>query len=53
MADKAKDPVCGMTVDKVENRKERHESQDYYFCSDACKTRFHEHPESFTRSGRA
>jgi hypothetical protein len=50
----AKDPVCGMTVDrrKTPFRSEFH-SQTVYFCSAGCKARFDADPESFLEpSGR-
>ena len=39
-ADKAKDPVCGMMIDKAKATKVTHEGADYFFCSDACVTKF-------------
>jgi len=45
---KAKDPVCGMSVDpsKVADQVE-HSGKAYYFCSKRCAERFAEHPEKF------
>lgn len=45
-----KDPVCGMAVDPVENPYfSDHQGQTYYFCSAACKQRFDQNPERYTR----
>src|SRR5215470_10988687 len=45
---KAKDPVCGMSVDpeKAAGRVE-HEGKDYYFCSPKCAERFMVDPKKF------
>jgi uncharacterized membrane protein YraQ (UPF0718 family)/YHS domain-containing protein len=47
----AKDPVCGMTVDrhKTEHRS-RYKGTTVYFCSAHCKKRFDADPESFVES---
>jgi membrane fusion protein, copper/silver efflux system len=51
----ARDPVCGMEVDKVlaskAGRQVDRDGQAYFFCSDACKKRFDEEPERYL-SGR-
>lgn len=47
MADTAKDPVCGMSVDKTKGRKETHQGQDYYFCSDSCRKKFKADPAQY------
>jgi len=45
----AKDPVCGMQVRTSDApAHDRHEGQDYYFCSDKCHTAFVKHPERYT-----
>ena len=41
------DPVCGMTVDPVTARSFRHRDIDYYFCSEACRTRFTADPRKY------
>lgn len=44
MAGQTKDPVCGMSVDKAQGRKESHQGQDCYFCSDSCREKFKADP---------
>jgi len=39
-ADKAKDPICKMDVDKATATKVTYEKSDYYFCSDNCVAKF-------------
>jgi len=48
---KAKDPVCGMSVDpsKVRDQLE-HSGKAYYFCSKRCAERFAQNPEKFLRA---
>ena len=46
-ADKAKDPVCGMMIDKAKATKLAHEGADYFFCSDACVTKFKAEPAKY------
>ena len=43
-----RDPVCGMTVDPA-TAKHRfaYKGQDYFFCSDRCRTRFEGEPEKY------
>jgi membrane fusion protein, copper/silver efflux system len=46
-----KDPVCGMEIDEAKARAagktaEAH-GKTFFFCSDTCKSRFHESPERF------
>jgi len=45
---KAIDPVCGMTV-TIATAKHRfaYKGQDYFFCSDRCRTKFEAEPEKF------
>jgi Cu(I)/Ag(I) efflux system membrane fusion protein len=47
----SKDPVCGMDVDEASateaGRTSKYQGQTYYFCSDACKQRFDNAPQSF------
>ncbi len=40
MAEKVKDPVCGMEVDKSEAVTWRRDGKLHYFCSDKCKDQF-------------
>src|SRR6476646_797898 len=45
---KAKDPVCGMTVDPQKSAgKVGHGDKTYYFCSARCAERFEKNPETF------
>src|SRR6516164_1856312 len=48
---KAKDPVCGMSLDpsKVRDQLE-HGGKAYYFCSKRCAERFAQNPEKFLRA---
>jgi Cu2+-exporting ATPase len=40
VAEKVRDPVCGMEIDKSEAVTLRKDGQVYYFCSDKCRSRF-------------
>jgi Cu+-exporting ATPase len=45
---RAKDPVCGMTVDPLRAAgKQQHAGTTYYFCSARCAERFAREPEKF------
>src|SRR5205085_10933588 len=45
---KAKDPVCGMSVDPAKAAgKVEHQGKAYYFCSKRCAERFAQDPEKF------
>jgi Cu+-exporting ATPase len=43
----AKDPVCGMTVDRETPYTSSYHGRTVYFCSAHCKARFDADPESF------
>jgi len=43
MAEKVKDPVCGMEIDKGRAVTFQQDGQVYYFCSDKCKSQFQKH----------
>jgi YHS domain-containing protein/uncharacterized membrane protein YraQ (UPF0718 family) len=44
----AKDPVCGMTVDRQAGKPtSTYEGRTYYFCSEGCKTKFDAEPERY------
>ncbi|PSJ58466.1 copper-translocating P-type ATPase [Mesorhizobium ephedrae] len=44
----AKDPVCGMTVQRADARHfVRHEGRGYYFCSAGCKEKFEAAPDKY------
>ena len=47
-AQRAKDPVCGMTVDPAKAAgKHEHHGKTYYFCSKGCLEKFKAHPENY------
>lgn len=50
MSDKKTDPVCGMEV-TPENAacSLEYRGKTYYFCAEACRHEFAEHPEQFLR----
>src|SRR5215469_8827894 len=42
------DPVCGMKVDPVTARaRTRHEDKEFFFCCDACATKFRTNPKAY------
>jgi uncharacterized membrane protein YraQ (UPF0718 family)/YHS domain-containing protein len=44
----ARDPVCGMTVDRHAGKPtSTHAAHTYYFCNEGCKARFDAEPERF------
>ena len=45
--DKAKDPICGMMIDKAKSIKHTHEGADYFFCADACVAKFKADPKKY------
>jgi YHS domain-containing protein len=48
MADKVKDPVCGMDIDpKTAAGMSEYQGQTYYFCSQGCKKSFDREPEKY------
>ncbi len=49
MAQQAKDPVCGMTVDTASAEHTNHQGKEYFFCSAACKTKFEKNPQQYVR----
>ena len=46
-ADRAKDPICGMMVDKATSIKTTNEGATYYFCADACLKKFQADPKKY------
>ena len=50
----ARDPVCGMTVDRLKTpHRSEYAGQSFSFCSAGCKEKFDREPESYVdRSGR-
>ncbi len=51
-AEKAKDPVCGMTVDpkSPHTLKAEYQGETYYFCSEMCRKSFEASPEKYVRT---
>lgn len=48
MADKVKDPVCGMEIDpKHAAAKMEYQGKIYYFCSPGCKAAFEKEPANY------
>ena len=47
--EKAKDPVCGLMVDKDPNLSANHKGETYYFCSKADMEKFRKDPERYAR----
>ena len=43
----ARDPVCGMTVDRSTKFRSDWQGRTYYFCGAGCKSRFDADPETF------
>ena len=41
------DPVCGMKVGADSPHRGQHDGQDYYFCSNGCRTKFEGDPVSY------
>ncbi|OGY25894.1 MAG: hypothetical protein A2Z11_04175 [Candidatus Woykebacteria bacterium RBG_16_43_9] len=48
--EKAKDPVCGMSVVKNEDLKSLFEGNSFYFCSNNCKEGFDKNPVNFVEN---
>ncbi|MCH7611632.1 MAG: heavy metal translocating P-type ATPase [Chloroflexi bacterium] len=50
MAENVTDPVCGMEIDpKTAATKMDYQGKTYFFCSDACQTKFMAEPEKYTK----
>jgi len=47
--EKAKDPVCGIMVDKDPNLSVNHKGETYYFCSKADMEKFKKEPEKYVK----
>lgn len=47
--EKAKDPVCGIMVDKDPNLSANHKGETYYFCSKTDMEKFKKEPEKYTK----
>lgn len=48
-AEKAKDPVCGLMVDKNPELSATHKGETYYFCSKADQEEFKKNPEKYAK----
>jgi Cu+-exporting ATPase len=48
-AEKAKDPVCGMMVDKDPALSANHKGEAYYFCSKADMDQFKKAPDKYAK----
>jgi Cu+-exporting ATPase len=52
MESKARDPVCGVSLDaSASKRKSTYCDHDYFFCSDACREKFQTNPAGFSKAG--
>jgi Cu+-exporting ATPase len=50
---RTRDPVCGGSVESTFSvRRHHHGGFEYYFCSDACMTRFLENPGQYAGSSK-
>ena len=47
--EKAKDPVCGIMVDKDPNLSTEYKGERYYFCSKADMEKFKKKPEKYVK----
>ena len=47
--EKAKDPVCGLVVEKDPNLSTNYKGETYYFCSKADMEKFKKEPEKYVR----
>jgi Cu+-exporting ATPase len=47
---RAKDPVCGMTVETPKAKTSVYRRQTYYFCSNDCRKKFEATPASYAES---
>ena len=47
--EKAKDPVCGILVDKDPNLSANYKGETYYFCSKADMDKFKKEPEKYVK----
>jgi len=48
-SEKARDPVCGLMVDKDPNLSANYRGETYYFCSKADMEKFKKEPEKYVR----
>jgi uncharacterized protein len=48
----ARDPVCGMTVDRAKALRHRHDGATHFFCSEDCRDRFRSDPDRYGGGAR-
>jgi YHS domain-containing protein len=48
-SEKARDPVCGLTVEKDPNLSTNYKGETYYFCSKADMEKFKKEPEKYVK----
>ena len=48
-AEKARDPVCGIMVDKDPRLSVNHKGETYYFCSKADMEKFKKEPDKYAK----
>jgi YHS domain-containing protein len=49
-SEKARDPVCGLMVEKNPNLSAEYQGQTYYFCTKTDRDKFKEQPQKYVRS---
>ena len=47
--ERARDPVCGLIVDKDPQLSAEHDGVTYYFCSNADREKFKKNPQKYVR----
>jgi uncharacterized membrane protein YraQ (UPF0718 family) len=47
----ARDPVCGMTVDRGKAETSEHRGRRYFFCGPGCRAKFEADPERYAATG--
>ena len=47
--EKARDPVCGLMVEKDPNLSAEYKGKTYYFCSNADRDKFKKNPEKYVK----
>ena len=48
--EKARDPVCGLMVEKNPNLSADYQGQTYYFCTKTDRDKFKENPQKYIKS---
>ena len=49
-AEKARDPVCGLMVEKNPNLSADYQGQTYYFCTKTDRDKFRENPQKYVKT---